>query len=75
MLHGALLKMIENLIAYRSAAAAKPARLLEIGLIEVAYSPRQNLAFALELPKGLNRVLQRVAVSAPVQKVAVQPLC
>ena len=65
----ALLKVIEDLIANERICDAPS--LYQVGLIEVAHAPGENLPLALELLKCSNRVFQRLC-AAPVQKIAIE---
>ena len=69
VLDRALPQMVEDLVADRAALARDPPRFLEIGHVEVAHAPGQDLAVAPELLECGDRVLERVS-TAPVQEVA-----
>ena len=71
MLDGALLEMIEHLVAGDLALADDVERLVEIVGVEIADAPGQDLAGLLQLLEGGEGVLQRIA-AAPVQQVAVE---
>jgi len=72
VLDGALLKMVEDLIA-RDARAGQLPDGLELGDIEVADTPAANLAVAPQLLEGLHGALQRM-LTGPVQQVAVESI-
>ena len=73
VLDGAFLEMVEDLVAGDAARAGDPQGLLEVGIIEIAHAPGQDLPFAPKLLEGRECLLQRV-VTPPVQEVAVQPV-
>src|SRR5271166_2535355 len=73
MLDRPFAQMVKNLIAGRMARAGDPADGVEIGRVEVAHAPRQDLALAPKLLEGGDRVLQRVG-AAPVQEITVQAI-
>ena len=67
------LEMVEDLVAGDAARAGDPQGLLQVGNIEIAHAPGQDLPFAPKLLEGRECLLQRV-VTPPVQEVAVQPV-
>src|SRR6185503_2976486 len=73
VLDGALAQMVEDLIAGHASVAGDLARLLEVGDVEVAHTPRADFPVARELLEGCDRVLERVP-AAPVQEVAIEPV-
>ena len=64
-------QMVEDLVAGRMAPTCDRPHGVEIGRIEVAHAPRQDLAFAPEPLERANRVFQRIR-ARPVQKIAIQ---
>src|ERR1044072_4209167 len=64
--NGALLQMVENLIAGYVARADDLESLFEIGHVEVADAPRENFAVASELAECVERFFERIQ-AAPVQ--------
>ena len=69
----ALTQMVEDLIADETARAADRPRLVEIGRIEVAHAPREDLPVPMERLEGRKRFRERVA-PPPMQELAVQPV-
>ena len=60
VLDRALLQVVEDLVAGDAALAGDRPRLLEVGHVEVAHAPGEDLALAPELLEGRDRVLQRM---------------
>ena len=60
MLDCPLAQVVEHLVAGDSAGAGDAQRLVEIGDIEIADAPGQDLALGLELFEGGERLRQRV---------------
>ena len=74
VLDGALLEMVEDLVAGDAALRRRSRRASSrSGIIEIAHAPGEDLPFAPKLLEGRERLLQRV-VTPPVQEVAVQPV-
>ena len=73
VLDGAFLEMVEDLVAGDAACAGDPQGFHQVGIIEIAHAPGQDLPFAPKLLEGRECLLQRV-VTPPVQEVAVQPV-
>src|SRR4029077_15607132 len=73
VLDGTLLQMIKNLVAGNGAVADDLPGFVQIRCVEVAYAPRQDLAFALKLLEGPQRVFERIP-AAPVQEIAVEAI-
>ena len=73
MLDGALLQMVENLVAREMAITGNSPDGFEFTDVEVADAPGQDLSITLELLEGSDRVLQRI-LTRPVQKVTIQPI-
>ena len=72
MLDRARSQMIEDLIAGMAFAGNLP-NLIEVGRIEVAHPPGEDLALALKLVEPRDRVLKRMP-AAPVQEIAIEPV-
>src|SRR5688572_2583370 len=72
VLDGALPQMVEHLVA-GDAAAGDALRFLEVGDVEIADAPRQDLAGALQLVEGGDGVGEGMG-AAPMQQVAVEPV-
>jgi len=60
-----------RLVAGRVTLAGNPADLLEVGHIEVADAPAEDLAVPLQLLKTRNGLLERI-FTPPVEQIAVQ---
>ena len=73
VLDRALVQVVEDLVAGEAALAGDLPGLIEVGHVEVAHAPGEDLPRAAELLEGGERVLERVR-AAPVQEVAVQPV-
>ena len=63
--------MIEHLIASRMSRSGDPPNGVEIGRVEVAHAPRQDLALTPEPLEGGDRLFQPVR-APPVQEITVQ---
>lgn len=59
VLYRPLAQMVEDLVAGRMAPPGDLPNVIEIGRVEVAHAPRQDLAFALEPLEGGDRVFQK----------------
>src|SRR5262249_59839948 len=73
MLDRALVQVVEDLVADRAAVAGQAPCFLEVGDVEVADTPGQDLACAPQLLECRDRVLEGMP-PAPVQEVRVQPI-
>ena len=73
MLDRPLFQVVEDLVAGDAALAGNLPGLLQVGLVEVAHSPREDLPRLPEPLEGRERLLEGVR-AAPVQEVAVQPV-
>jgi len=71
MLDGALLQVIEDLVAGGVVLARNGADLLEVGYIEVAHTPGANLPVPPQLFETGNGVLEGIA-AAPVQQKTIE---
>ena len=60
VLDGAFLEMVEDLVAGDAALAGDLQGLLQVGLIEIAHAPGQDLPLAPKLLEGRDRLLQRI---------------
>src|SRR6267142_3663829 len=60
VLDRALFQVVQDLIARERALAGDRAGLIEIGRVEVAHAPREDLSLALKLLERGERVFQRV---------------
>src|SRR5260370_38865091 len=68
-----LFQMVEHLIAGDASFAGDVAGVFEVGHVEVAHTPGEDLACALELVEAGEGLLQRIR-AAPMQEVAVEPV-
>ena len=73
MLDGALLEVVQHLIARRMPGAGEGGDFVEVGDIEIAHAPGEDLAVANQNVEGCDRFLQSIG-AAPMQEVAVKPV-
>jgi hypothetical protein len=66
MFDGALLEVVQHLIARRLPRAGDRGGFLEVGDIEIAHAPGENLAVANQNIEGCDRFFQSIG-AAPMQ--------
>ena len=73
MFDGALLQVVQNLIACRTSLVGDRLYFPHVMYVEVTHAPRENHAFLFELLESLDRFLEGV-VAAPVEQITIQPI-